>query len=847
VYTFPLLVATNSPPEVNAGPDATVEEGARFTAGVSFQDPDADDHWTATVDYGDGTGVQPLAFTPDKQADLDHVYVDNGQYLVTVTVTDADGEVARDSITVTVDNVAPTASLDGDTMGVRGQTLTLTLGANDPSRADEAAEFTYFVDWNGDGSIDEEISAPDGHQAEHTYDANGNYTIRVRARDKDLATGPEVSHALEIVSAMVDENDLIVGGTSGDDFININQGSVIVDFRDEFGALQERYAFEEIVDRIFVYGYQGNDTIVVQNLLDPVSHLYGGPGADDLQGGGGDNELYGGEGDDLLKGGPCDNWLDGGPGDDTFTDKGGANTIIGGLGSNTFIKGTGSNDFRISPNATGPESFTDAYEMPEGGRLEVSAAGVLANDLNTSDHMLEAELASGPTHGSLTLERDGSFVYVPDRGFQGDDVFRYFPIGSTVGSETTVTITVVNADPTLEDVTFELSENSPAGTVVGRVTGSDPGDDPLRYRIAGEAPFDVDPLTGLLTVGSEAVLDFESTPSWTFEVEVADDENATDTGTVTVNLLNQANISGVVFVDVNRNGSYEENEPGIDGVTIELLDAAGEPILDGGMPVYATTGDGGLYRFEDLDPGDYRLHEVQPSGVDDGEESLGSAGGTVLPDDTMQLSLARVDATDYLFAELGRDVTSGDTGTIGFWQNKHGQQLIAEGGVNLAAWLTSNFGNVFGNTFSDGVGDDGQEVAAFFKDQLFRQKGRKSAGPAKVDAQFMAAALATYFTSSDLAGNVAADYGFHVTKTGIGTKIVNVGARGAAFGEFDDTDLTVMQLLLATSRLTDDPDHIAGFAEIYDTNGDGFIDALEAVLREMANQFYSTINEQGDR
>ena len=75
------------------------------------------------------------------------------------------------------------------------------------------------------------------------------------------------------------------------------------------------------------------------------------------------------------------------------------------------------------------------------------------------------------------------------------------------------------------------------------------------------------------------------------------------------------------------------------------------------------------------------------------------------------------------------------------------------------------------------VGATGQDVADFYRSELFKQKAQKSAGPAKVDAQFMAVALATYFTSSNLAGTVAADFGFNVTFTGIGTKIVNVGDR----------------------------------------------------------------------
>ncbi len=144
------------------------------------------------------------------------------------------------------------------------------------------------------------------------------------------------------------------------------------------------------------------------------------------------------------------------------------------------------------------------------------------------------------------------------------------------------------------------------------------------------------------------------------------------------------------------------------------------------------------------------------------------------------------------------------------------------------------------------VGADGADVARFFNDQLFKQVGKKSNGPAKVDAQFMAVALATYFTSSNLAGDVASDFGFNVTDTGIGTKIVNVGDNGAAFDVANNTDLTIMQLLLATDSLTDIPDGVSGFASIYDRNGDGVIDDEEALLRSMANSVYAGINEQGD-
>ena len=278
---------------------------------------------------------------------------------------------------------------------------------------------------------------------------------------------------------------------------------------------------------------------------------------------------------------------------------------------------------------------------------------------------------------------------------------------------------------------------------------------------------------------------------------------------------------------------------------IELLDENGQPILgEDGQPITAVTEDGGYYQFEDLEPAVYRLHEIQPTGVDDGPELLGSVGGTIPSNDMFQLTLQDTDAVDYIFAELGQELSSGDTAGIGFWQNKHGQQLIKQGGAALAEWLTSNFGNVFGDAIT-GDHATGDAVAVFYREQLFKHKAQKGSGPAKVDCEFMATALATFFTSRTLAGEVAADYGFHVTDTGIGTKVVNVGDHGAAFGATNESALTVMELLLATNGLTDMPDNLTGAAYIYDLDGDGIIDADEMSLRTMTNEVYAAINEAG--
>jgi hypothetical protein len=407
-------------------------------------------------------------------------------------------------------------------------------------------------------------------------------------------------------------------------------------------------------------------------------------------------------------------------------------------------------------------------------------------------------------------------------------------------------LVVANVPPTANDGIFQVVENSPDGTLIGLVVASDPGSDVLSFGITGgtgAGVFAIDSLTGAITVADASQLDYETTTAFTLQVTVTDDDGGSGGAMVIIDVVNLPSISGSVLLDTNKNGLYEANELGIDGVIIELLDEFGVSVFDaGGAPITGATSLGGVYVFEDLPPGTYQLRELQPSGVDDGPELLGSLGDAVVANDVMQLTLERTDASDYYFSEFGKQLSQGDSAGIGFWQNKHGQELIKRGGSDLAVWLTANFSNVFGNQF---VGATGADVAVFYKDQLFKQQAKKSAGPAKIDAQFMAVALAVYFTSRHLAGDVAATFGFNVTDTGIGTKLVNVGSSGAAFSVADNADLTIMQLLLASNSVTDVQDHRVGFASIYDTNGDDVIDEDEASLRSKANELYSWINQQG--
>lgn len=95
----------------------------------------------------------------------------------------------------------------------------------------------------------------------------------------------------------------------------------------------------------------------------------------------------------------------------------------------------------------------------------------------------------------------------------------------------------VNLAPTLPAQTFVIAENSPIGSSLGQVSGSDPDGDELTYSILGDSPFEIDSNSGMITL-SDGSLDFEIDPTIQVTIGVTDDgmPSRTAVGTVTVQL-----------------------------------------------------------------------------------------------------------------------------------------------------------------------------------------------------------------------------------------------------------------------------------------------------------------------
>ncbi len=72
-----------------------------------------------------------------------------------------------------------------------------------------------------------------------------------------------------------------------------------------------------------------------------------------------------------------------------------------------------------------PSANPDSYEAQAGTTLSIAAPGVLGNDTSPRGLQLSAALVAGPQHGTLALNADGSFTYLPADGFVGNDGFTY--------------------------------------------------------------------------------------------------------------------------------------------------------------------------------------------------------------------------------------------------------------------------------------------------------------------------------------------------------------------------------------------------------------------------------------
>lgn len=108
------ITITNVPPTVEAGPDASVDMYSVIHFSGQFTDPGPLDTHTISWDFGDGHQSEG-SLTPS------HTYSQAGTFTVTLSVTDNDGGVGTDTLSVTVDPYYSLDVIPTETITLAGQ------------------------------------------------------------------------------------------------------------------------------------------------------------------------------------------------------------------------------------------------------------------------------------------------------------------------------------------------------------------------------------------------------------------------------------------------------------------------------------------------------------------------------------------------------------------------------------------------------------------------------------------------------------------------------------------------------------------------------------------------------
>ncbi|HTE18656.1 MAG TPA: Ig-like domain-containing protein, partial [Armatimonadota bacterium] len=197
------------------------------------------------------------------------------------------------------------------------------------------------------------------------------------------------------------------------------------------------------------------------------------------------------------------------------------------------------------PGTIPPVSGNDAFTTVEDTPLRIAAPGVLGNDVDPEGEPLTALLVSGVAHGTLTLNRDGSFLYTPDPDYSGLDGFTYRASdGALAGNPATVTLTVsaVNDAPAAAGESYRTSEDAPLTITAPGVLGNDTDRD-------GDvltAVLETGPAHGTLQLQGNGAFtytpsaDFSGTDSFTYRASDGRLTSSPVTVTLTVDAVNDA-------------------------------------------------------------------------------------------------------------------------------------------------------------------------------------------------------------------------------------------------------------------------------------------------------------------
>ena len=335
----------------------------------------------------------------------------------------------------------------------------------------------------------------------------------------------------------------------------------------------------------------------------------------------------------------------------------------------------------LNVQPTLPVANPDTYTAIAGTPLMVPAtSGVLANDTDPNGLPLAAVVATPPTHGTLTLNADGSLIYTPTAGYLGFDSFTYQASDDNgVSSPAMVSINVQPAGlpaatPDGYTLTAGMTLTVPVATgVLGNDT--DPNGLPLSAVVATQ------PGNGSLILNADGSLTytpdagFTGTDSFSYRATDASGSSVPTTVTLTVNAA--------------PGGGETTPQPPAVVTTFPVTGTVGVPIDDAPVVTF-TDGDGST------PPGSYTAT------IDWGDGTAPSIGMVTVANGVYQVT------GDHTYDQPA-------TFPVGVTITRSGSSGLAAATIAVIAPAASNAslaGTVFADSNGDGVREDGEAGVA---------------------------------------------------------------------------------------------------------------------------------------